>query len=149
MSKGTKKGRTTPRKQAARPTGDNADLLDLFAEAEAKAQERNGLEIILAGKRFELWSAQMSYRQRQQCWQHTGLTPTDAAAMLHGGSGSIEAIAAVIAMSMFQMYEVFPDMDGVVSWVEQSLFDFEDGDEIPMDVRVLQFEEDEESGPEA
>ena len=143
-------GRTTPKKSTPRPTGDNADLLDLFAEAKAKATERNGVRIKIGDKVFELWPSRIDYRQRQRLAQHTGLTPNDATMMLATGQGSIEAIGAVVAMAMFQAYEgVLPDMDGVVAWVEHELLerDRPDGFE-RMEVETLDFEAElDESSP--
>lgn len=144
-------GRTTAAKRAPRPTGDNADLLDLFAEAKAKATERNGVRITIGEKTLELWPSRVEYRDRQRMAVHTGLTPNDATMMLASGQGSIEAIAAVVAMAMYQTYEgVLPDMDGVVAWVEDELLVRERPDGFErMHVETLDFEDDglDESAP--
>lgn len=144
-------GRTTAKKRPPRPTGDNSDLLDLFAEAKAKAAERNGLRITIADRTLELWPSRFTYRERQQLWQHTGLTPNDAAMMLASGTGSIEAIAAVCAQAMFQQYDgVLPDMDGLVAWVEAELLQVERPDGYDrMVVDVLDFDEQVDGGDES
>ena len=144
MAKAKGSGRTTPRKQAPRPTGDNADLLDLFAEAEAKATERNGVRIRIGDKTLDFWPSRVDYRDRQRMAAHTGLTPNDATMMLASGSGSIEAIAAVFAMAMFQNYEgVLPEMNGVVAWVEHELLERDRPEGFDrMEVETLDFETD-------
>lgn len=143
--------RTTPKKPT-RPTGDNSDLFEVFAEAKRKAVERDGMRITIEGDRkrvFELWPSRFTYEERRRLGQHTGLTPSGAAMMLAGGEGGIESIAAVIAMAIFQADGVMSPMDGLLAWLEDALFNHAtEDDSIPMEVEQLAFDDPEADASE-
>lgn len=116
----TTKKTTKPRVTApAQPP----EVMAIFAEAKAKAAERDGVRLTLDGQAFPLWLSRFTYAERRRIERHTGMTPTDVGIALRGTSGHIELFAAFIAMSVFQTDGKLPDMDGVVAYVEQCVLE--------------------------
>lgn len=134
----TAKKTTKPRTTAPTPP---PEVLAIFAEAKAKAVERDGVRLGLGGQEFTLWMSRLTYSDRRRIEHHCGMGPFDVALALRGGSGHIELFAAIIAMSVFQTTRKLADMDGVVAWVEQTVL----AGDVPT-VDIVKF--DDEASPE-
>lgn len=115
------KGRvTTPGPDA------DADLLAVFAEAEAKAHEHDGLRFVVDDgterRTFDLWASRLTFAERRRIQKHTGFSVLDVQMAMASGEGPIEAMAAIVAMSMFQRSGKLPPMSGITAWLEQVLY---------------------------
>jgi len=119
---------------------DQDALAEVFAEAAARARERDGMRITVTdgdvNRQFDLWPSRLTYAERQKLRAHTGVTPVDVGMAMHAGGGSIEMIAAIVAMSVYQTSGVLSDMDGVTAWLEGALFS-----DAELDVEALVFDE--------
>lgn len=160
MAKKTSKGRHTPPK---RTSPENAELVELFAEAKLRKTERDGIKMTVAERTFILWPSQIEYNDRIRLARHTQFTPNDLGAMLiTGDMGTLEAFAAFCAMSIFQQdNKTLADLDGIQAWLEEQIFErgevpevevlkfhIADVDDEDGEVLVIEGESDEDAGPE-
>jgi hypothetical protein len=127
-----------------RTAGPNDDLEAVFAEAEAKAVERDGLALEIAGRTFEVWPARFTHRQKMKIHSLAGMTVEGAAGNLE--SAPLEAMATLVLASMAQTSGRYPSLDGIEAWLRQVVTEAS-GDEVPVGWRTLRFDEAVESDP--
>ena len=112
-------GRTTDRVPAP-----NDDLEAVFAEAERKASERDGVSLTVGGRTFELWPSRLTHAQKMGLYQRSGMTIEGAVAAVQ--SAPLEALSTLVAASMFQTTGNHQDLTGVAAWLTNVLEESDD-----------------------